>query len=647
MAHNIQEAITMIGDVLLDHVSRTRSGIRWPAPFDRSLPGKVEISSFAHGALYDGCAGIASVLADLEVNVPRRGYGEIALEAIAEARHWIGTSHSFGVGLHTGRAGIALSTLRVGRALGNADIQALATEEFKALIRELEQDRPRCSDIISGDAGVILALLSVHESSVVASPAAEAACWLGDRLLRSAHRTARGWQWDDEIYASDGLTGYAHGASGVAHALISLAVHPRTPHVARPGRYFAAALLALEYERSHYSDSKHNWADLRVDPDILSDPEKARDALLALLGSTKSENRYMIAWCHGTPGACIPRAILLRHLEDRSTRVELDDAISTLCATPQLVAPRASLCHSAPGNIEILRSILPDLTSPPISLRAAASVEDTTQRVLSQLPLLLRSHVEEQSFGLMTGLAGILHFLLRQVSPEIPSWLSIEPPSVRNPLQSTEFSSDVESFLAEETRRCMPRLGKFYSDIPTGSLEIGTGFLDQYSRSIGETALRDVGDSPSASPVSQAKLRQALSLDFHERALLASVDRFRDRLEATVTSSDGDPIKDDDLLILSGRVRAVNQPTINLSTLLVRNALTVEEHPLGLLAQTILDTLSQPITLVQLRTRLIKEDCPSLDRDRLEDLIVRQAMSLRDAGILTHIREGFVRGNAA
>jgi len=193
----------------------------------------------------------------------------------------------------------------------------------------------------------------------------------------------------------------------------------------------------------------------------------------------------------------------------------------------------------------------------------------------------------------------------------------------------------------------MPRLGKFYSDIPTGSLEIGTGFLDQYSRSIGETALRDVGDSPSASPVSQAKLRQALSLDFHERALLASVDRFRDRLEATVTSSDGDPIKDDDLLILSGRVRAVNQPTINLSTLLVRNALTVEEHPLGLLAQTILDTLSQPITLVQLRTRLIKEDCPSLDRDRLEDLIVRQAMSLRDAGILTHIREGFVRGNAA
>lgn len=643
--HEILEAAVGIGDLLLERSLCTTQGARWPAPFDRRQVGNVEVGSFPHGSLYDGCAGIASALVSLEALCPGRGYREAAFHAIAEARHWIRTSGFCGAGLFTGRAGVALCALRAGEALAQDDLRDAAIQEFDELIDELETDRLRCSDVISGDAGIILALLSIPESSPIAIRAVEAACKLGDRLLGTAHRTVRGWQWDDEIYSSDGLTGYAHGVSGVAHALIALASHPLAFRYSRTGKYFAAALLALEYERSHFVMEKGNWADLRVDPEATNDHGRARSELLAVWASVEQAKRCMVAWCHGAPGSCIPRAALLRHLNDESTRNEIDIAVNTLCNNLGSISERASLCHAAPGNADILQSIISDLPSTTLASRALACIGHTTHRILAQLPSLIRAHLQDQSFGLMTGLSGILHFLLRSVRPDTPSWLFIEPPSVRNPLQSVEFASDVESLLGEEARRCMPRVRQIYGGKTGGRICIGTRSLEQSTRLIQAAAMQDMCDHQS-SPTVRNALWGALTLDVHEKGLMASVDRLRDRLEASVSARENEPLGDDDLLMLSGRARVVDESPVASCTVLVRSALIVKEHPLGLLARAILSAVRQPITKLDLWARLIRKDCTVSDRDRLESLILSQISALRDAGILIHVRAASVTGEA-
>src|SRR5205085_438597 len=67
---------------------------------------------------------------------------------------------------------------------------------------------------------------------------------------------AVGWDWP---YPSCGpLTGYSHGAAGIAWALLELAAR------AGADRFRPAALGAIAYERSLFSAEAGNWPDLRL-----------------------------------------------------------------------------------------------------------------------------------------------------------------------------------------------------------------------------------------------------------------------------------------------------------------------------------------------------------------------------------------------
>lgn len=621
----------------MTHAQRTADGVRWPAPFDRSQTERREISPFAHGALYDGSAGIALALAALAKHVPGHGFGETAIEGIKAAQHWIRSSRGNGLGLHIGHAGIAFSALRGAQILASQALHELAIEEYAALLHGLGRPSTRCSDIIAGDAGIILALLSVPDEYPMFNPAVQMACALGDRLLESAHRTVRGWQWDDEIYCSDGLTGYAHGTSGVAHALLALATHPATQRYASAGRYFAAALLALEYERAYYSPMHGNWADLRVDPDTLDDPGEIRNTLQAYLDGNPPTIRHMVAWCHGAPGACLPRTVLLRHLEDPLARNDLENAIDTLCANLTGITARASLCHAAPGNADILRTILPDLKCSLRTTAAESALAQTTTRVLDHLPELIASHLGEQSFGLMTGLAGLLHFLTGRCDPGTPSILFIDPPSANNLMEISDFRSDVEALLLEESRRCAPRLQRLGVGADRSMPRIGTAFLAE-NRKMVERVGHSIIANDDLSSQDLLAVRRAFVLDAGEFSLLQCVDRHRDRIESAVSSRGDMPITDQDVLVASARVAMVDASSASTeSILLVRYALSVEELPINTLAQVVLSSLSRPTRFVDLRRQLTQGARSSVEQDRLEALIVQQSLALRNAGLLIHL----------
>ena len=77
----------------------------------------------------------------------------------------------------------------------------------------------------------------------------------GDHLIVKAQRVESGLGWFNNIETVKPITGFAHGAAGIAWALLELA--------ARTGnkKYRDTALEAMAYEHGQYSSATGNWTD--------------------------------------------------------------------------------------------------------------------------------------------------------------------------------------------------------------------------------------------------------------------------------------------------------------------------------------------------------------------------------------------------
>jgi lantibiotic modifying enzyme len=272
-------------------------------------------------------------------------------------------------------------------------------ERIAALVDEDEQ-----LDLIGGSAGAILSLLTLHRFRPASRTLAVAtAC--GDRLLDRARRMECGIGWIGPIESSGPLAGCAHGAAGVAWALLDLAA------ASAESRFRAAALDAIAYERTLFVPEAGNWRDLRT--------REMRD--------DGREPPFSNAWCYGAPGIGIARLRSLRHVDDPVVRAEVDVALRTTLAGGALW--RHTLCHGHLGNLDLV-SLAADTFDDEClrdqRTRATATVVDRIEREgwRCATPLGIESP------GLMNGLAGIGYGLLRLAEPaRVPSILGLEPPN--------------------------------------------------------------------------------------------------------------------------------------------------------------------------------------------------------------------------
>ena len=227
----------------------------------------------------------------------------------------------------------------------------------------------------------------------------------GDHLVGRAQRMPHGVGWIPER-ADAPLAGFAHGAAGMAWALLKLAAATGQP------RFRAVALEAIAYERSLYSPDARNWPDLRPSP----------SSAQAAAGAWPS---FMTAWCHGAPGIGLARLHSRELLDGAPVRAEIEAAMET--TTARGLGGSHCLCHGDLGNVDLLleaRRLDGDRRwSTVIDHTAAGVLHDVErQRFLCGTP----SGVE--SPGLMTGLAGIGYGLLRLARPGfVPSVLVLEP----------------------------------------------------------------------------------------------------------------------------------------------------------------------------------------------------------------------------
>jgi type 2 lantibiotic biosynthesis protein LanM len=354
---------------------------------------------------YDGLPGVAFFLAYAGAVTADERYGRLARAALKTLRHSLRLRPDAvtSVGAFAGWGGLLYTWTHLGVLWGDANLIA-ETEAFVDRLADLVE-KDESLDIIDGSAGCLLTLLRLEKYLPCPGKVLEAAIRCGNRLVARAQPAGRGVGWMTRVPSTVPLAGLSHGAAGIAWALFSLA--------ARSGerRFDECARRAIGYERGLFSAEQRKWPDLRDFPG-----EPAGDGRF----------EYMTAWCHGAAGIGLARLACLPYLDDSLARGEIALALETTRA--EGFGWNHSLCHGDLGNLELLLQAGRVLGDP----RWRGEAEHVGAALLETIGRdgwACANPVGVESPGLMTGLAGIGHELLRLADPDrVPAVLTLDPP---------------------------------------------------------------------------------------------------------------------------------------------------------------------------------------------------------------------------
>jgi lantibiotic biosynthesis protein len=316
--------------------------------------------TIAHGALgpdlYDGSSGIALFLWRLAQATSERIFRVTAEAAIRQALHRLPIA---GCGLYSGALGVLYAASEI-----------TGTFDRELLLQQAAQD-PGKLDVIDGSAGAIAVLLNVQ--------LVEAAIAHGDLLLSEACRSDEGWSWKT-IPAARNLTGFSHGASGIAWALLELYSATGEP------RFLGAALQAFRYERHCFNRIEQNWPDFR-----------------------SPSTSYPVYWCHGAAGIALARLRAWQISKDETLLAEARVALDKVVHATRSLG-NFSLCHGQAGNADVL-IYASQLLQEESWLREAekiarAGLEQFEHR---RVPWPCGLPDANETSGFMLGLAGIGH----------------------------------------------------------------------------------------------------------------------------------------------------------------------------------------------------------------------------------------------
>jgi lantibiotic modifying enzyme len=362
-------------------------------------------------ALYSGTSGVALFLAELYAVC---GDGEIGRTALGAIRQAIARADALSaksrLGFYIGGIGIVFGAVRIGTLLGDRELLKDAAQLLGEYVREREEKRE--FDLLSGDAGTIVALLAIRQMVADASLLELAVC-LGDELLQSAERSNNGHSWRSPgIHYPHNLTGLSHGTAGVGYALLELF------QATSDANYRAGAKRAFGYERSWFIADKGNW------PDFREFGKQRRRPFVPLACST--------FWCHGAPGIALSRLRAYEILGDTAWKDEAKVALHTtrtmIEASLRTASENFCLCHGLAGNAEVLlhgiRILGETGRDKSLALGTARAGIEASRREGGAWSFGVR---KEENPSLLLGLAGIGYFYLRLHSPAIPSILMVRP----------------------------------------------------------------------------------------------------------------------------------------------------------------------------------------------------------------------------
>jgi type 2 lantibiotic biosynthesis protein LanM len=349
--------------------------------------------------LYDGVGGVAVFLAALESVTGRAEFGALARAALRTATESL-SEFQFqralfepGIGAGTGAASLIYSLLACARFLKDDNLKHQA-RQIADWIDAARIDADNRFDLMSGAAGAILALLALDDLSP-SSPLLDKAILCGRRLIEGRVLAAgehRAWPNLD----GNCLTGFSHGAAGIAYALLRLYRATGDPS------FRDAAAEAYQYETAVFLPQVKNWPDFRY--------------------HTGQNSSLQSSWCHGAAGIGLARAAGLSELDDDSVREDIANAIET--TVPSSVPDLDHLCCGHLGRTELFLMAARVLGVPEYEERARSLAGFVVRRAKASGNYLLGFDSCPNIPSLHQGMAGIGYQLLRIAEPStIPSLL--------------------------------------------------------------------------------------------------------------------------------------------------------------------------------------------------------------------------------
>ncbi|MFD1297520.1 type 2 lanthipeptide synthetase LanM [Lysobacter gummosus] len=232
--------------------------------------------------LYTGLGGILAFLSRRHAPGADTGADALTERLIATGRRiLVERSAMLGSGAYSGMEGLILALAEAAVERGDEELRKLSVEAFLAREPQWSADR---FDIIDGAAGIALVALALHRFDGDARLLAVARR-LGERLIAAARPGDDGPEW--WLHGVDRcVTGFAHGGSGIAFALMQLA------QALGDTAMNELALHALRREDRLFDADIGLWPDTR-----------------------EAQPQYSLGWCNGAAGFLLARAQAWDRLE--------------------------------------------------------------------------------------------------------------------------------------------------------------------------------------------------------------------------------------------------------------------------------------------------------------------------------------------
>lgn len=346
---------------------------------------------------YSGLSGIALFLTEVYTVTKNQLILHTLNGALNSIQHNIQENTLNNYGYYSGKIGLGFALWKIGRKLKRETLSKQGLQLIKS-VQKLPITEHEI-DVVSGAAGSIPVLLKLYYQEKD-DAFLEMAKTCGQFLLEKAviNKDMYSWKTVDPTFA---LTGFSHGASGIASALLELFATTKQED------YWHAAMGGFRYEKSWFNEQTQNWPDLRQ-------------------YTGEGTPAYGLMWCHGAPGIAIA---LLKAWEMTGQEFFLHEAKTALATTSRGVLnelqPKAmanfSLCHGLAGNADILLYGADVLNDP--SLREMAiQVGEYGINHYDSTHTLYPSGVndpskvtpgQQENPGLMLGLSGTGMFYLR------------------------------------------------------------------------------------------------------------------------------------------------------------------------------------------------------------------------------------------
>lgn len=396
----LENYLNEIKDDLLAHKKQTADGVWWPTPY------YVNATEYAFEESYDifnGNCGIALFFLALF----RLDRDEAHLLLIDKIMHRILKSEAISkprfFACYTGLGGVIYTCLKIFELTGKPEYLSSALQLTLTHQKQISEGLIK-ADLLSGYTGNLLVLTLLYHHSRNEEVLALINLLL-DRLITEARVSKTGLKWDYHASkkAYDSMTGFSHGASGIAYVLMQLSQYFSTPGLL----YLAEEALA--YEMQYFNPPSKNWLDLRIGNYNLSKP----DAHLWKLETFISDMTSVNAWAHGAAGVGISRIQAFNHTQ-KDIYLQQCEVVLERCLNDINQLKRSDFtvvsgyCGMIPFLLKYQKSFGINLTQPILSVFQAAEMECLQTKGYNGYVSCAAN-----DYGLFSGKAGVGYMLLQ------------------------------------------------------------------------------------------------------------------------------------------------------------------------------------------------------------------------------------------